>query len=349
MYVYHSTGNSSVSYTTPKNLHSCYLCTLVQQCDHSLITCARAVHIITCVRAVHMSRRVLVTGASGLLGRALVKEFNSRGWNTLGLAYSRVGKGLRKVDLCRRDEVEAILSEFDPAVVVHAAAERRPDVVEKNTEATRALNVTATDTLADLCSGRGAFLIYFSTDYVFDGRSPPYSPDAQPCPLNKYGVSKLDGESAVLQGNRCAAVLRIPVLYGPVESLEESAVTIIFKVVKTGAPAKLSDYERRYPTHVDDVANVCSQLASLSLTNQQSCRGIWHVSSKDCLTKYQMGVAMAEAFGMSCSHLIPVREPSGGAPRPYDCQLDCSTTNKHFSMEPTPFRAAIKYVLEPFQ
>ena len=295
-----------------------------------------------------MSRRVLVTGASGLLGRSLLREFKTDGWEALGLAYSRASGDLRRVDLCQRHEVAAILSEFKPSVVVHAAAERRPDVVEKNAEATRALNVSATRTLTELCGQQGAFLIYFSTDYVFDGRSPLYLPESIPAPLNAYGVSKLDGEKVVLQQGNTTAVLRIPVLYGPVESLDESAVTVIFKSVKSGAPTKMSDFERRYPTHVDDVAAVCCQLASCSLGEQQRYSGVWHISGPECLTKYQMSVAMAEMFGLPSSHLIPVREPSGGAPRPYDCQLDCSRTNDMFPLKRKQFRVAIKDVLQPF-
>ena len=149
------------------------------------------------------SKRVLITGASGMLGRALLNEFTQNGWNCLGLAFSRARGDLVKVDLGNADEVTRVVNSFRPSVLVHAAAERRPDVVEKQPEATRSLNVTASKHLADLCSELKCFLIYISTDYVFDGSSPPYQPSDTPNPINAYGRSKLDGERAVATCHEC--------------------------------------------------------------------------------------------------------------------------------------------------
>ena len=125
-----------------------------------------------------MSKKVLITGASGLLGREILKQFVSNGWDALGLAYSRIYGSLRKVDLCDESQIEAVLDEFTPAVVVHSAAERRPDVVDKQSKSATALNVGATEKLASLCANRNIFLLYISSDYVFDGNNPPYMPDA---------------------------------------------------------------------------------------------------------------------------------------------------------------------------
>ncbi len=141
--------------------------------------------------------RVLITGASGLLGRALVKEFTRASWEVLGLAYSRAGGVLKKVNLTDSQAVRDILTEYKPAVVVHSAAERSPDVVEKQEGQARKINVDASSNIASICDEIGAYMIYLSTDYVFDGKNPPYKPGDKPNPLNKYGQSKLDGEVAV--------------------------------------------------------------------------------------------------------------------------------------------------------
>ena len=133
------------------------------------------------------NKRVVVTGASGLLGRQIFKEFDTKGWNATGLAFSRCRRPLRKVDLRDRHDVANALDEAKPKVVIHAAAERRPDVVEKNEEETMALNVFGTQFLAEECACRGIFMLYISTDYVFDGTQPPYKVDATPNPLNTYG------------------------------------------------------------------------------------------------------------------------------------------------------------------
>lgn len=287
--------------------------------------------------------RALVTGASGLLGREVLKCFAGGKWEVLGLAYSRARENLRKVDLCDPVQVEKVLTQFHPDVVVHCAAERRPDIVNNQRDKAEALNVNATQILAELCSKRNIYLLYISTDYVFDGKDPPYVPSAPTNPINAYGLTKRDGEGVVLQ-HAGLGVLRVPVLYGPLESLGESAVTTLFSLVRDPTkPAKVSDYEQRYPTHVINCAQVCLGLA------EQRLAGIWHFSGRESFTKYTMALAMAEVFGLSGNHLTGVKEPSSGAVRPYDCHLDSSATEKIVPVTYIPFREGIKAVLEPFR
>ena len=294
-----------------------------------------------------MANKVLVTGASGLLGRAVLQNFTNAGWDVLGLAYSRAREGLRKVDLCDPKEVESVLDDFRPQFVIHSAAERRPDVVDKKSESAVALNVTATESLAALCAQRNIYMLYISSDAVFDGTSPPYKPDSPTNPLSIYGQSKRDGEIAVLK-HAGMGVLRLPVLYGVVEELSESSVTAVFSVLlNSDKPGKVSDYERRYPTHVADCAAVCLGLVEKQLKSGDS-GGIWHWSSIECFTKYTMAGVMAELFGLKSDHLVPVREPSGGAPRPFDSHLDASATEKAVLIKRTPFKEGIKQALERF-
>lgn len=297
---------------------------------------------------VEMAKKVLVTGASGLLGRAVLQTFTKAGWDVLGLAYSRAREGLRKVDLCDPKQVENVLDEFQPQVVIHSAAERRPDVVEKKSDSALALNVSATESLATLCAQRKIYVLYISSDAVFDGKAPPYKPHSATNPLSIYGQSKRDGEIAVLKHSGMG-VLRVPVLYGMVEDLSESSVTSVFSVLlNSDKSGKVSDYERRYPTHVNDCAAVCVGLAEEQLKSGNA-QGIWHWSSNECFTKYAMAGVMAELFGLKSDHLVPVREPSGGAPRPFDSHLDVSETEKAIPfIQRTPFREGIKQVLERF-
>lgn len=294
-------------------------------------------------------RKLLVTGASGLLGRAILKCFESDGWEVQGLAFSRAREGLLKVDLKDATQVKTVMDEFRPSVVVHSAAERRPDTLQKDVEGSRLLNVSATENIAQICKEYGCFLIYISTDYVFDGSSPPYKPDAKTNPLNDYGISKRDGEEKCMGVYKDMAILRVPILYGEIENLDESAVTTIFKLVQSGIPKQISDFERRYPTHTNDVAVVIKQIAEKSLSDRQVCQGIWHYSGKECFTKYTMALVMGEAFGIDTSHLKPVKEAMGGsAPRPYDSELDFSKTIAIFQCQATTFKDGIYDVLKPF-
>ena len=296
-----------------------------------------------------MANKVLVTGASGLLGREILRQFVFNGWDALGLAYSRVHGSLRKVDLCEEAQIEAVLDEFSPTVVVHSAAERRPDVVEKQTQSATALNVNATEKLASLCAKKNIYLLYISSDYVFDGNNAPYKPGDSTNPLNTYGQMKLDGEIAVRKYNQFG-VLRIPVLYGSVESLGESAVTTLFQaVLDSSKPVKMNDFQLRYPTHVADCAQVCVGLANRQVSDGDSnAGGVWHWSAEECFTKYTMAMAMAQVFGLSSDHLVADKSPPSGAPRPFDCNLDTTETKKAVQVQQTPFKDGIRAVLESY-
>ena len=293
-----------------------------------------------------MAKKVLITGASGLLGREVFKYFEAGKWNVLGLAYSRVSGSLRKLDLTDALQVETVIESFQPNVVIHLAAERRPDIVEKQGAYARELNVAATKSLAALCKKYNSYLLYISTDYVFDGKNPPYAPDALTNPLNTYGITKRDGELEILQ-YPLFGILRVPILYGSVETLGESAVTTLFSsVMRKDKPAEMNDYNQRYPTHVANCAEVCVHLATMQV-NGGRAGGIWQFSGSEVHTKYSMAVTMAEVFGLSKDHLIPAKE-SSGATRPYDCHLDSSAVMNNFPIEPIPFKEGIKKVLGKF-
>ncbi|BFZ15005.1 hypothetical protein BsWGS_18043 [Bradybaena similaris] len=295
-----------------------------------------------------MAKRILITGASGLLGRECLAVFSCDSeWETLGLAFSRAGGNLKKADLTDPGQVEAVVQEFQPTVILHSAAERRPDVVEKQEGETKKINVDATQRLCDLASAVGAYVLFISTDYVFDGTKPPYKPSDLPCPLNKYGLSKAAGEKVVLAspGN---LVLRVPVLYGPVETLDESAVTVLFSKVKdVSKPAEMNHNEKRYPTLCSDLAEAIKILVNSRVKNSD-LTGIFHWSGDEMMTKYDMALTMAQLFGISTQHIIADTKPATGAPRPYDCHLDCSRMEDLGATKRTPFKVGIKQVLDSF-
>jgi len=161
--------------------------------------------------------KVLVTGASGLLGRAVVEKLKADGHQVIGTGLTRSSSEIVKLDLTDTKAVDQFLESNQPQAIIHTAAERRPDVVENSPEASRVLNVEVPSHIAQWCKSKGdtcPLLINISTDYVFDGTSPPYRVDDTPNPLNAYGLSKWEGEKGVkengMQGR--ASSMRVPVL-----------------------------------------------------------------------------------------------------------------------------------------
>lgn len=166
---------------------------------------------------------VLLIGAAGLLGRAvaasLARESSLNLVATIRNPQSAGAKrlalppeNLAELDVLDEPALEHLFATCRPAAVIICAAERRPDVCERDPAAARAINVTAQARIGVLAARYGAWTLGISTDYVFDGKAAPYREDAAPNPLNIYGRTKLEGEAALLAASPLSCVLRLPLL-----------------------------------------------------------------------------------------------------------------------------------------
>uniref|UniRef100_A0A2R5LN12 Methionine adenosyltransferase 2 subunit beta n=1 Tax=Ornithodoros turicata TaxID=34597 RepID=A0A2R5LN12_9ACAR len=287
-------------------------------------------------------RTVVITGASGLLGRALVRAFESSSWNVRGLAHTRVSGDLVAVDLTNFDESANVILQAKPDIIVHSAAQRVPDKVEKEPERSHALNVEASKNLAHLAEKEGIPFIHISTDYVFDGKNPPYKESDEASPLNKYGESKATAEKFVMAAKPDAIVVRIPTLYGGEEYEGESAVASLLKPVKDRTKStKVSDYEVRYPSHVDDIATIVAELAERRLKDA-TIRGFYQWCGSEALTKYGMVQVMGKALDVNVDHISADPNPSSGAPRPHDTRLARDRLQELSIGRHTPFVDGVK-------
>jgi len=304
--------------------------------------------------------KVLITGASGMLGRSLMRLLSAdpETYQVVGTGLTRAEPPLRRLDLTDEGSARAILDELRPDFVVHCAAERDPDRADQDPEGVLKLNVAASGTMARLCVEHNATIIYISTDYVFDGGVvtevlPPYGVDAPTEPVNFYGRSKRDGELAILaEGGPVALTLRVPVLYAQdCKDVSESASLIVAKsLLKTGEQT-VDDWGVRFPTSVDDVAVVLKAILDLKAKDASSVSGILHCSSGEFITKYRMAIMMAEILELPSDHLRPDPNPPAGAPRPQNTQLDCSATWAALGFEHsfTPLRSGLESALRSFK
>lgn len=190
--------------------------------------------------------------------------------------------------------------------------------------------------LAQATSKAGSLLIYISTDYVFPGKpgEAPYEANAQPAPTNLYGLTKLDGEKAILEATQATGlgmVLRVPVLYGKADELKESAVNVLMDVLwkaqEKGAQIKMDHWAQRYPTNTEDVARVCLDLATKCLAEPnmfQQTPKILHFSSEDKMTKYQICQLFADIMDLPLDGMVADvqgADPTASVQRPYDTHL----------------------------
>ncbi|UJR31620.1 hypothetical protein I4U23_019102 [Adineta vaga] len=305
--------------------------------------------------SLNINKTVLITGASGVLGRQVTNRFLDAGWNVTGLAYTRANKThLIRCDLTNFEETNKIIQDVKPDAIVHCAAERKPDAFEKDPKNAMFLNVEVTRNLAQLAAKENIFFILISTDYVFDGKNPPYKEDDTPNPLQAYGKSKYESELVTKKASEKHVILRVPLLYGEVETLDENAVTILFKNIQnTNNHVKMDDVQTRYPTYVGDVAEVCFQLCEQRIKqNRNEVHGIYHFSGPKKYTKFQMALLIASLFHLPIDHI----ERDQGivstttVPRPDNAALDSSKLSNELGIhiEQADFETILRRCLESF-
>lgn len=156
-----------------------------------------------------MSQTIVVTGAGGRLGAALVRHWKSVNEDVIGL--NRL-----ELDLTRPNQIRDILENLEFGVLVNCAAQTAVDRCETHFDEAMRINAQAVREIAEICAEKDARCIHISTDYVFDGeKETPYTEEDQAEPISRYGESKLAGEFAALDVSDRNLVARVSWVFGP--------------------------------------------------------------------------------------------------------------------------------------
>lgn len=249
--------------------------------------------------------KLVVTGASGFLGREVCLAALRRGHEVLALGGSRAptipGVAQAKpFDLCAEAALESLILEEFPHAVVHCAAFPTIEACLADPARAQALNAEVPKKLAQLCFHLGAKLVHLSTDTVFDGVAGHYQHTDQPAPLNLYGETKAAAEVEVLRyGREHAAVLRTSPIGGNSPSGDRSLHERLFMSWKTGKPAALFTDEIRQPVEVSNLADV-----TIELCERANLSGLYHWAGTEALSRHQIGVRIARHFGLDAESLV---------------------------------------------
>lgn len=282
-----------------------------------------------------------VLGASGFLGREAVPALR-KGFEVIPTSMKPRGAAFRQLDIRDRDALVGFLREARPDVVVALAAYREPDVCEEFPAETRQLNSEPMKVLVKELPPEVPIL-FVSTDYVFDGKHPPYKEDADRRPLSEYGKSKAEAED-IVRSRPNTLVLRVPLLMGWTDQFELSGFfSQLIKDLKATETTELDDVLKRYPVWTRDVGE------AIRLLLERSETGVFHFSTTRPLTRYRAALEMAELIGWPTSHLVASsRIIPRKAQRPDDAHLDMSKwENRGFPM-PHDFRDVARRFLSHF-
>lgn len=256
--------------------------------------------------------RVLVTGASGLLGLNLAFELSGAlggsarhqvtgvtNTHTLCPAAGQVLPfAVVQAELLAPDALERLLDHARPDWVIHCAALANLEACEADPVLAHQLNTELPGRLAKLARQRGARLLHVSTDAVFDGQRGGYTEQDIPAPLGVYAQTKLDGETAVLEADPAAIVARVN-LFGWSLFGKRSLGEFFVNNLRLGKQVMGFTDVIFCPLLVNDLAGIFTAMLERGLS------GVYHTVASECLSKYEFGRRVAAQFGLDDSLIQP--------------------------------------------
>ena len=281
--------------------------------------------------------RVLITGAGGQLGAAL-NATAQPDITVRALPHAAL-------DIAEPAAVERVFADFQPQLVINAAAFTAVDAAESQLEAARRVNSLGPAVLATACLRHAAWLIHVSSDYIFDGRqSTAYAPAATAKPLNAYGATKLEGELAIARVcPRQSTVVRASWLY---TATGRNFVNRMLGLMAERQQLRIVRDQIGAPTCGSGLARVLWALGGLRVA------GTYHWCDSGVASWYDFAVAIAEegaALGLlkSLPDIVPVatEEYPTAARRPAFSLLDKRETEKLLNLQSVHWRTALRAVL----
>jgi dTDP-4-dehydrorhamnose reductase len=276
--------------------------------------------------------KLLVTGAGGLLGSEVARLASSR-----HIVYSAFNEhppsdGRQvKLNLLDSDAILVVVSNTRPDAVIHSAALTDVDKCEREHDIATKINEEATKVLSDSARRVGAFFLYVSTDYVFDGNKGMYAENDKTNPVNFYGLTKLRGEESVRSSGAEFCIARGSVIYGarPAAGKANFALWVVEKL-RNGERVKVLKDQYVSPTLNQSMADMILEAVERKVT------GTFHMAGASRVSRYEFALALADVLGLDGSLIEPalMEEMHWPATRPMDSSLDVSKVSSSLKSKP---------------
>jgi dTDP-4-dehydrorhamnose reductase len=252
--------------------------------------------------------RILVMGATGMLGHALLP--------VLGQSHQVIGVDVEDCDIRDEKAVRTTLRAHRPELVLHLAAYTDVDGCETDPQTAEGTNAAGTRNVAEACAEISAAMLYMSTDYVFDGeQAEPYSERDHPNPINAYGRSKLLGEQHVQAILDQHFIVRTSWMFGP---NGKNFVTTILEQAHQQKVLRVVGDQRGSPTYTRHLA-----LKLLDLV-ETDAYGIYHITGSGSCSWFEFARSIVELWPIRGGRVIPISSAECGraARRPANSVLE---------------------------
>ncbi len=260
---------------------------------------------------------VLVTGASGYLGRRVVRHLREAGRACVGTCFSTSPGELatERLDLRRRADVAALVERVRPHAVIHCAGSDRGEEV-------REAIVGGTRNLVDALHGTNTRLLVLSTDVVFDGRDGPYTETDRPNPLHEYGRAKVEAE-AIAAEHPGAVAVRSSLIYD-LDEMDHATAGMTARL-RAGETLQLYTDELRSPVWRRSLCQACLALVDSDFA------GPIHVGGDDALSRAEYARKLFAWWQVDCTDRV-LEVPAANPVRPRDCRLDTTLARRILSV-----------------
>lgn len=272
-----------------------------------------------------MVHNVLVTGANGQLGHCLqnaAADYTARGWQFF---YTDVDT----LDITDIEQILKAVEEHHIDLIINTAAYTNVDQAESDEAAARTLNATAVGHLAAVAKEKNLLLIHISTDYVFDGKSTtPYKTDHPYHPVSVYGITKAEGEKAIMESGCRSVIVRTAWLYS--EYGNHNFVKTMIRLGQERNELKVVNDKKGAPTYAPDLAKVL-----LMLADKYDGQGleIFHFANEGEITWFDLATEIMRIAHFPCK-VFPITSDQYPSPaeRPDYSVFDLSKIKKYLSI-----------------
>lgn len=287
---------------------------------------------------------VLITGANGFVGsyltRRLLDDYRviATGRGECRLDINHKNFYYKSLDFTEENEVGAILSAYQPELIIHSGAMSKPDDCEGDRDGAYKTNVTATGYLLKAAARLKSFFLFLSTDFIFSGEEGMYSEDDPAAPVNYYGLTKLQAEELVKQYPYDWSIVRTVLVYGDPRGGRGNILTMVANNLKAGMSLKIFNDQVRTPTYVEDLAQGIKTIIDKRAT------GIFHLSGEDVRTPYEMAVEAADYLGYDSRKIEKVTEQTFPQParRPLKTGFNLAKAKQVLDYRTTPFPEGLR-------
>ena len=288
--------------------------------------------------------KTAIIGASGFVGRHLFKKYLSAFPDTVGTSFSQSNPALHPFDIRRPDLAALKLQSLGVQSLLITSAKPNIAYCERNPDAARAVNVEGMLELIRQAVNFGIQPIFFSSDYVFDGRTGNYDDDAPTHPAREYGRQKQAVENELPRLTDNYLILRLSKIYGTQKG-DGTLLDDLAKSLQSGAEVCAATDQIFSPTHVDDLVN-----AIVTIQERGLC-GTINVCAPEAHARYEVAVALARSLGLSSSRVTPVslHDLPGMSSRPLNTNMRSTRLAKEVGAVFTPLQVGVETIAAQWQ